>query len=148
MSRNHENEQLVRRVMDEGFSQGRLEVIDKLFAPDAIEHQFRGGGQPQSGPEGVKAVISGLRASFPDLQYAIEGLISDDDKVWFRMIGRGLPNLGPCVGRPAIGQSIAIDVIDIVRIKDGLIVEHWGVPDRLGAMRQMGILGRPHERGT
>jgi predicted ester cyclase len=143
MGRNYDNEQLVRRVMDEGFSQGRLEVIDELFAPDAIEHQFRGPGQPQSGPEGVKAVISGLRASFPDLQYAIEDLISDDDKVWVRMIGRGT-NLGPYMGHPPTGRSIAIDVIDIVRIKDGRIVEHWGVPDRLGAMMRMGILSQPN----
>jgi predicted ester cyclase len=140
------NEELVRRVIDEGFSQGKLEVIDEIFAPDAIEHQFRGLGQPQSGPEGVKAVVSGLRASFPDLRYTIEDLAIDGDKVWVRMVGYGT-NLGPYMGQPATGQSIAIDVIDIVRIKDGRIVEHWGVPDRLGAMMQMGILAQPHERG-
>jgi predicted ester cyclase len=143
MGRNTENEQLVRRVIDEGFSQGRLEVIDELFAPDAIENQVRGPGPRQSGAEGAKAVITGLRGAFPDLRYTIEDLISDDDKVWVRMIGHGT-NLGPYMGHPPTGRSIAIDVIDIVRIKDGRIVEHWGVPDRLGAMMQMGILGQPN----
>jgi hypothetical protein len=79
------NEQLVRRVIDEGFSRGRLEVIDELPAPDAIEHQPRGLGRAQNGPEGAKAVIGGLRASFPDPHDTIEDLATDGDKVWGRM---------------------------------------------------------------
>jgi predicted SnoaL-like aldol condensation-catalyzing enzyme len=36
-----------------------------------------------------------------------------------------------------------IDVIDIVRVKDGKIVEHWGVPDQLGMLLQTGLFPSP-----
>jgi len=38
---------------------------------------------------------------------------------------------------------MSIDVIDIVRIKDGKIVELWGVPDQLGLMLQTGLFPSP-----
>jgi hypothetical protein len=31
----------------------------------------------------------------------------------------------------------------VVRVRDGKIVEHWGVPDRLGALIQLGHVGAP-----
>jgi predicted ester cyclase len=33
-------------------------------------------------------------------------------------------------------------VVDIARIVDGRIVEHWGVPDRFALLAQTGVLGR------
>ncbi len=48
-------------------------------------------------------------------------------------------NLGPLNGGPPTGRSFEIDVIDVVRVGDGRIVEHWGVPDRLGQMMQLGV---------
>jgi len=36
-----------------------------------------------------------------------------------------------------------ITVIDIARFKDGKIVEHWGVPDQLGMMLQLGLMPEP-----
>ena len=38
---------------------------------------------------------------------------------------------------------MAIEVIDIGRFEDGKLVEHWGVPDRLGALEQLGATWRP-----
>jgi predicted ester cyclase len=43
--------------------------------------------------------------------------------------------------RPPTGKKMSIDVIDIVRIRDRKIVEHWGVPDQLGMMLQLGLVG-------
>lgn len=42
------------------------------------------------------------------------------------------------MGRPPTGLPMRIDVFDVLRIVDGKVVEHWGVPDRLGLLVQLG----------
>ena len=44
---------------------------------------------------------------------------------------------------PPTGRSFDIDLIDIVRFRDGKIAEHWGVADRLGLLQQIGALPEP-----
>ena len=56
----HSPEQLVRRLIEEGFNDGNLDVTDELFSPDFVEHQNFGPGHAP-GPAGVRAVISSLR---------------------------------------------------------------------------------------
>ena len=89
-------EAIYRRLIDEGFNEGNLAVVDELFAPDAREHQ-RGGGT----------------------------------------------NLGRFAGHPPTGRVGFTEVIDICRIEGGKIVEHWGVPDQLGMMLQLGLIAPP-----
>jgi predicted SnoaL-like aldol condensation-catalyzing enzyme len=36
--------------------------------------------------------------------------------------------------------SVTLDIMDVCRFRDGLIVEHWGVPDRFSQMQQLGLL--------
>jgi|GEM_PF-1046471 len=130
----------VRRLLDEGFSKGELEVCDELVADRVIEHQdFRPGHA--DGPEGVKAVIRSLRTVFPDFPLEIADLV-DGELVWTRNVGSGT-NDGPFMGHPPTGRTIRIEVFDVLRVRDGRLVEHWGVPDRLGAPMQLGHVGRP-----
>src|SRR5215467_10879845 len=66
-SRNGEStpEAVVRRLIDEGFSQGRLEVCDELISDKIVEHQDYGPDHA-SGPAGVKGVVTSLRRAFSD----------------------------------------------------------------------------------
>jgi predicted ester cyclase len=52
--------------------------------------------------------------------------------------GRGT-NTGPFTGQAPTGKKIEIDVIDIARFEDGMMVEHWGVPDRFALLLQLGL---------
>ncbi len=47
---------------------------------------------------------------------------------------------GPFMGIPPTGKTVRIDLIDIVRVEDGRIAEHWNVVDQLGLMRQLGAI--------
>ena len=134
-------EQIVRRLIDEGFSQGRLEVADELIADDMLEHQAFGPDHA-AGAEGVKAVISSLRRGFSDFRLTIEDLVVSGDVVWTRNVATGT-NDGPFAGNPPSGRPIRIDVFDVLRVVDGRIVEHWGVPDRLTALFQTGGMPAP-----
>jgi steroid delta-isomerase-like uncharacterized protein len=134
-------EAVLRRLIDEGFSQGRLDVADDLIADDLVEHQNYGPGHAP-GAEGVKAVITSLRRAFSDFRLTVQEVTTDGDVVWSRNVASGT-NDGSFMGHPPTGRTVQIDVIDIVRVRDGRIVEHWGVPDRLGVLLQLGLLPVP-----
>ena len=129
------NKALLMRLIEEGFNRGDLSVVDEIVSPDAAEHQ-RGNG---SGVEGTKEVISTLRGWFPDFTMRAEDVAAVGDKVWARFKATGT-NLGPVMGRPPTGKKVSIDVIDIIRVRGGKLVEHWGVPDQLGMMIQLGAM--------
>ena len=129
-----ENTERLERLLFEGFGQGNMSVLDEVVAEEFIEHQQ---GMPQ-GREGLKRVIRSLRQSFPDLSYTVVQMVADGDKVWGHFRSRGT-NEGPFMGQPPTGKVMEIDVIDIARFEDGKMVEHWGVPDQLGVLRQLGL---------
>ncbi len=133
------NEAIYRRLIDEVFNEGHLDVADELVAPSSISHQRGGGGD---GPEGVKRTASVLRKTFPDFTLTIQDLVVDGDKVWARQRGGGT-NLGSFFGRPPTGKTAHIEVYDVARFENGMIVEHWGVPDQLGMMFELGLIEAP-----
>lgn len=85
----------------------------------------------------MKATITSLRTAFPDLTLSIEDIVSDGDTVWGRIVATGT-NTGPFMGFSPTGSPVRVDVIDIARVVGGLMVEHWGVADRLGVLLQLG----------
>jgi steroid delta-isomerase-like uncharacterized protein len=136
-----DNIQAARRLLDAAFSNGDFAVIDEIVAPDCIEHQ---NGAQGTGPEAVRRIAAGLRVSFPDLKLHVEDIAAVHDKVWVRARARGTDS-GGVAGRPPSGKAIEVDVIDVVRFRDGKIVEHWGVADRLGMLQQVGVVPPPQQ---
>jgi predicted ester cyclase len=134
-------EAVVRRLIEEGFNDGNLAVADELIAPDLVEHQ-NFGPDHAPGAEGVKAVIASLRRAFPDFHLAIDDVATAGDTVWVRMTGTGT-NDGSFMGHPPTGRRMRTDVFDALRVKDDRVVEHWGVPDRLGTLFQLGLARPP-----
>jgi predicted ester cyclase len=68
--------------------------------------------------------------------------VVDGDVVWTRNRATGT-NDGSFLGNPPTGKPMSIDVFDVLRVVNGKIVEHWGVPDRLGVLFQLGLMPRP-----
>jgi predicted ester cyclase len=130
-------ERVVRRLIDEGFSQGNLDVCDELFADELVEHQDYGPGHAP-GPAGVKAVITSLRRAFSDFKLEIEDMVVAGDTVWTRNIATGTHD-GPYMGHPPSGRTFRVYVFDVLRVFEGRVVEHWGVPDRAGVLSQLRV---------
>ena len=139
-------ETVVRRLIEEGFNGGNLDVVEELNADELVEHQ-KFGPNHAGGSDGVKAVVSSLRSAFSDFHLEIEDLAVDGDKVWVRMTGSGT-NDGSFMGNPPTGRRMQTDVFDVCRVVDGKIVEHWGVPDRLGVLFQLGLAQPPARAGA
>lgn len=134
-------ETVVRRLIEEAFNGGNLDVADELNAEGLVEHQQYGPNHPD-GPEGVKRVIHSLRNAFSDFRLEIEDLAVNADRVWIRMVGTGTHD-GVFMGHAPTGKKMRVDVFDVCRVVDGKIVEHWGVPDRLGVLFQLGLVQPP-----
>lgn len=130
-----QNKEVFRRVIEEGFNKGNVQALDECFSPSYIEHQF----DLPSTLEEFKGTIRFLRDTFSPFSLTIEDMVADEEKVWARMIGRGTDSKG-FMGRPPTGKSFAITVVDVCRLENGKIVEHWGVPDRFHQMAQLGLL--------
>jgi predicted ester cyclase len=134
--------ELVRRLIEVGFGEGDVDVLDELMATDVVEHQ-RGN---RSGIEGAREVVRTLHRWMADFSLTVEDAAVSGDVVWTRNRGRGV-NTGSVMGNAPTGKAVEIDVIDIVRLEGGRVVEHWGVADQLGLMLQLGLIPGP-DRGA
>ncbi len=131
---------VVRRMFDEGFSTGNDAIVDELCSPDLVEHQFGLAGSGQEAVEHVKAAVRDVHRAVPDLRFTIEDAVESGDTIWVRVRAQGTAT-GPFFGPPS-GRQLDFSVIDVVRVVDGRIVEHWGVPDRFAMLAQTGVLER------
>jgi predicted ester cyclase len=131
---------VLQRMFDEGFATGDDAVVDELCSPDLVEHQFPLFGRGEEAIAHVKAAIRDVHGAFPDITFTIEDAVESGDTIWVRVRGRGLAT-GPFFGPPS-GRPVDFTVIDVARVVDGRIVEHWGVPDRFAVLAQTGVLDR------
>ena len=141
------NEALLRRFYDEAFSKGKLGVVDELTDRNFVEHEPPPPGF-KPGIEGLKQLITTLRTGFPDMQVAVNDIVSQGDKVWARATFSGT-HKGVFQNIPPTGKRVAFEVMDIVRFSGGKSIEHWGVADNISLLTQLGAIpppGRPPKK--
>jgi predicted ester cyclase len=131
------NKEAVRRFVDEYQTHADERAFDELIHPDLVDHSRPPG--IAEGPEGVRQQFDGFRAAFGGFRAEILDQVAEGDKVVTYKVFRGVHS-GEFAGIPPTGREVEIAVIDIVRLVDGRIAEHWNVVDRLGLLAQLGAL--------
>jgi steroid delta-isomerase-like uncharacterized protein len=131
-----ENEQLVRRVVQEIWGNGDLAPIDQIYAPSYVDRTAPPG--VTAGLAELKALISAYRAAFPDLRCRIDDIVASDDHVAARWTAEGT-HLGEFLGVPATGKRMSTFGMSMTRIQDGRIQEDWIIMDQVGVLRQLGF---------
>lgn len=143
---------IVYEVMEKGFNQGDLSVIDKTTATEAVDHQEPLGTEFIAH---LKDVIVTLRTAFPDLHFEIHQVIAEGDIVAFRSTmtgthlgelrtgGMGLFNGGPKV-LPPTGRQISVPHMHFVRVVNGKAYDLWHIMDTLALLGQLGAIPRPN----
>ena len=132
---------VARRFFDEVFSEGKLDLVDELFATDYVGHPS-GNEETTRGPEGVKEYVAALRGAVSDLTVTIEDQIAEDDKVVTRWTAQGTHD-GQLMGIAPTGRGAAVTGITIQRVTEGRVVEGWTNWDLMGMLQQLGVAPGP-----
>ena len=136
-----ENKAIVRRVNDEVWSEGHLDVIDELIADDFVATVV---GAPEQirGPQGFREFVVMYRTAFPDLRITVDEQVAEGETIVTRWTATGT-NEGELMGIPATGKQATTAGININRISGGKLVEGWGLFDQLGLLQQIGAVPVP-----
>jgi len=119
------NKQTVRRVFEEAFSGGDLDVVDACLAPDAVDRHPFGPDEPDFRTH-LKGMIRMLRAALPDLQAAVQDLIAEGDRVAARVYLTGTHTGAPLFGAPAAGGRVEVEQFHIVQCDaQARGIRHW-----------------------
>ena len=133
-----ENKVVSRRVAQEIFNGGNLDLADELYAPDYVLHDP---SLPEDlhGPEGLKQYAAMTLGAFPDARVTVEDQVAEGDKVVSRWTATGT-HTGELMGIAPTGRSIEISGITINRFSGGKIAEDWYQSEDLGMMQQLGVI--------
>ena len=131
----NQDKALVRRLIEDVWSQGKLGSVDELVASDYVGHS----STETHGTDGYKHFFAALRGAFPDIQFTIEDQVAEGSTVVARWSARGT-HLGAFAGLPPTGKQAATTGTTIYRIVGGKVAECWTHLDELGLLRQLGAL--------
>jgi steroid delta-isomerase-like uncharacterized protein len=134
------NKELVRRVGEEVWNKGNLELMDEFYSADIVRH-FLPGGSEIKGLDILRDRIREHRKAFPDWSEKIELIVAEGDFVAIHFSSTGTNN-GSFLGNPPTGKQIHTNDMSIYRIVDGKIVEHWLLPDLLSLNQQLGLCSK------
>jgi predicted ester cyclase len=128
--------QLARRLIEQVYGEGRVEVLDELCHPDYVGHDPLTGDADLAG---VKAYVRLLRACFPNLEASILALYADGDTVvtHWRMEGNLAREL---LGAKPEGQRITLEGLTVSQFEDGKLVEDMSQWDTFDYLRQLGLV--------
>jgi steroid delta-isomerase-like uncharacterized protein len=135
-----ENKAIVRRIIDEVWAKGKLEVIDELCSNDFVDHDFKAPLGP--GKQGFKNLVMMFRNAMPDLSAKIDVLVSDGERVACRLTFGGTQD-GPIFGFPPSHKFAPVPQLSMFHIVDGKVVEMWHNADALGWLHYLGHIPTP-----
>jgi steroid delta-isomerase-like uncharacterized protein len=128
-----ENIAIVRRLTDEGFVGGKVEVVDDVVAEHCVDHDPMP-GQPQ-GRDGQRQTCQMVIDGLSDRSIEDE-VFAAGDRVVENWTFHGT-HTGEFLGVPATGKQLTVRGVEIWRLDRGQIVERWGVLDIADLMEQL-----------
>jgi predicted ester cyclase len=135
-----ENKDKSRRLMEDGFGMGRLEIVDEVLNPDFVCYDPNSESGEVRGADTMKQEIEWFRNAVPDLTYTVIDQVAEGNKVVTCYMASGT-HQGEFFGVAPTGNRIEMSGIQVDRFDEsGKVVEEWAQYDLLGAMRQMGAM--------
>jgi steroid delta-isomerase-like uncharacterized protein len=126
---------VVRRNTEEVQGRGDFQLFEELFADDFVDHTPQPGTSADK--DGVRVLYHRLREAFPDFRPEIHWQTVDGDLVTTYKTYHGT-HRGEFLGIPPTGRRVQFETVDAMRVRDGRIVEHWGVANLYSVVNQLG----------
>ncbi len=136
MSNSERNKEIVRYWLEEGVNKN-IDLLDEVLHPEVVDHVGNA-----TGIEWWRMMGEKLHTTFPDLEFTIEDIFAEGDKVALRLTMRGThrgTEMPMLAGVEPTGKQVVWSHIHLFRLEDGKIMEHWATRDDLSMMRQLGI---------
>lgn len=131
------NIEKIRRLIEEVWEQGKIDVADEILAPDIKNHDLMPGAT--DGIEGFKHHVEDLRGGSSDLRLKVEFLFGDGEYVCARWRWQGIHD-GPIFGLPASDRQLDVPQLAVWRFENGLAVDFYQRSDETGMLIQMGVI--------
>ncbi len=129
------NKSIVRRVNKEFIEGGVLDTFHEIFSEEFVNHTAPPGSP--SNRDGVIYFFNHLlKPAFPDLKVEIHDMIAEGDKVTTRKSFYAT-HTGEFLNIPPTHKKVVMDVIDIIELKNGKYIGHWGILDFQSLMAQL-----------
>jgi steroid delta-isomerase-like uncharacterized protein len=137
------NTDVIIRMFEETWNSGNLAFIDEVVADDFRDYPpKRFFTTPLQGKESLYDAVKGFRDGAPDFHFSHIRTVAEGDRVTH--LGRATgTHTGTFFGVPPSGKSFSVLGINEFRLRDGKIVERWGVFDVMGLMMQIGLIPAP-----
>ena len=120
-SKEARNKEVVLRYMEGVINGKNVHVLDEVMSEDWIAHN----PIEPNGREGLKQFFSGMFGQFPDINADVKRMVAEGDYVVVQSHYTSNPADRGNDWAPQSGATV-----DIFRLEDGLIVEHWDVNQR------------------
>jgi steroid delta-isomerase-like uncharacterized protein len=126
---------VVRRNTEEVQGKGNFDVFEEIFADDFVDHTT----QPNMTPDkaGVRRLYTYMREAFSDFHAKIHWQLADGDRVTTFKTYYGTHD-GQFLGIAPTHRKIHFESVDVMRVRNGKITDHWGVGNLLSLMQQVG----------
>lgn len=129
------NNEVVSRFLDDVFIAHDMGRLDDYMREDYIQHNP---DCPQ-GKAGFVEFFSVIFGAMPDFHYTVKKVVAQGDLVMAWCTTQGTHTGSDFLGQTATGNTVKFDVVDIFRMEDGKIAEHWDVADTFTFFSQLGI---------
>ncbi len=129
------NKKVLGEFAEAVFVKKDLSAMDRYMKADYIQHN----PLVKQGASGFREFFNSWFEAVPDWQYSLKKIVAEGDQVWVYGTYAGTLKkdwLGIC----ASGQIYAFDAVDIFRLEDGKLAEHWDVMDIHGLFKQLGVV--------
>jgi len=133
-----DNQALVRRYIEVGWSRGDMGVVRDSVAPGYHRHQ-PGMPFPVQTGAALEELVGMYRTGLPDLEVIIDRIVAEGDLVATQVTARGTHD-GELAGIAPTGKHVEFTASDIFSLADGRIVESWHNVDDFGLLQQLGVM--------
>lgn len=118
------NVTLISDFAEQVFVNKNLNNLKQFMHEDYIQHN----PYVEQGSEGFKRFFQNWFNAIPDFQYELKNLIANDEFIWVYGSYSGTHS-NEWLGIPATHAEYQFDAVDIFRVEDGKLAEHWDVMD-------------------